>query len=237
LESELQRIARRLVECLDELPKVAGDLREQANWCREKAALVGQLARGDPKGSQIAALLDGAARRCEEAAETCLKAHQPGRDWAMEQVGDAGASAGAASAATAGLRAEHPDPTPAEVREPSGEELTDEQSDGASRVQRFFEIAHENLDDLTDAVSEYVETWEAILDPPQPSDAERRSQPGTHSETRQSHPVMSERSRDGSADVGDTIGAALSVALVVAELGRRLHDRQFQKKGQRDVGH
>jgi hypothetical protein len=155
----------------------------------------------------------------------------------MDKVGDAGASAGAASAKTAGLRAEHPDPTPAEVREPRGEELTKEQSGDASRVQRFFETAHENLDDLTDAVSEYVETWEAILDPPQPSHAESRSQPGMHSETRQSHPVISERSRDGSADVGDTVSAALSVALVVAELGRRLHDRQIQTKGQQSVGH
>jgi hypothetical protein len=213
LESELQRIARRLVECLDELPKVAGDLREQANWCREKAALVGQLARGDPKGSQIAALLDGAARRCEEAAETCLKAHQPGRDWAMDKVGDAGASAGAASAKTAGLRAEHPDPTPAEVREPSGEELTKERSERLSRAERMRREVHSIADDAIDVVEQAGQLTQGILAPQPPTYA--------HAEIR-SPPVTIERPREG-VDAGSAASATLVLAILISEVVRWLH--------------
>jgi hypothetical protein len=218
LESELQRIARRLVECLDELPKVAGDLREQANWCREKAALVGQLARGDPKGSQIAALLDGAARRCEEAAETCLKAHQPGRDWAMEQVGDAGASAGAASA-KGEQRLDRPNAESVDSDRPTGQQLAEGSTNVSSRLERARVVLHERADDVLDIADRWADTVDGVFGPPSPA----------YSETR-SAPVVTETPREG-VDPGHAASAVVVVAIVIGELIRWLRRALTRSEG------
>jgi hypothetical protein len=85
--SELQRVARGLVECLDEAPQAVAHLQRTAARCRENAGVVIDASHGQ---ATVAALqLDAAARACEEAAHYLAMAPVQARDWAERLVGGA----------------------------------------------------------------------------------------------------------------------------------------------------
>ncbi|MFF1821143.1 DddA-like double-stranded DNA deaminase toxin [Kribbella sp. NPDC058245] len=82
MPSDLQRVARGLVECLDEVPQVLHHLQRTAARCRESAALAAQ------GGATVAAhQLDAAARACEAAAHYLSMAPPKARAWADRLVG------------------------------------------------------------------------------------------------------------------------------------------------------
>ena len=66
MPSDLQRVARGLVECLDEVPQVVANLQRTAFRCRENAAMA--IAASHGQATVAAQQLDAAARSCEEAA-------------------------------------------------------------------------------------------------------------------------------------------------------------------------
>lgn len=66
MASDLQRVARGLVECLDEVPQVVSHLQRTADRCRENAALA--IAASQGRATVAAQQLDAAARACEAAA-------------------------------------------------------------------------------------------------------------------------------------------------------------------------
>ncbi|TDD59566.1 hypothetical protein E1263_14550 [Kribbella antibiotica] len=82
MPSELQRVARGLVECLDEVPQVLHHLQRTAVRCRENAATAAQ------GGATVAAhQLDAAARACDAAAHYLSMAPPKARAWADRLVG------------------------------------------------------------------------------------------------------------------------------------------------------
>ncbi|GAA0624237.1 hypothetical protein HPO96_33980 [Kribbella sandramycini] len=81
MPSELQRVARGLIDCLDEVPQVVDRLHRTAARCRENAALAAQ------GGATTAAhQLDAAARSCEAAAHYLSLAPPKARTWADHLV-------------------------------------------------------------------------------------------------------------------------------------------------------
>lgn len=82
MPSDLQRVARGLVDCLDEVPQVLNHLQRTAARCRENAAVAAQ------GGATVAAhQLDAAARACEAAAHYLSMAPPKARLWADRLVG------------------------------------------------------------------------------------------------------------------------------------------------------
>jgi hypothetical protein len=86
MPSDLQRVARGLVECLDEVPQVISHLQRTADRCRENAALA--IAASHGRATVAAQQLDAAARACEAAAHYLSMAPPKARAWAERLVGD-----------------------------------------------------------------------------------------------------------------------------------------------------
>ncbi|MEV6283414.1 hypothetical protein [Kribbella sp. NPDC051770] len=86
MPSDLQRVARGLVECLDEVPQVVQHLQRTADRCRENAALAIVASQG--RATVAAQQLDAAARACEAAAHYLSMAPPKARAWAERLVGD-----------------------------------------------------------------------------------------------------------------------------------------------------
>jgi hypothetical protein len=87
MPSDLQRAARGLVDCLDQIPRMVSYLQRLAIDCRQNAALVADVSSGNPTARQAAMQLDAAARACEEAAHFASIAPVKARDWAVAMVG------------------------------------------------------------------------------------------------------------------------------------------------------
>ncbi|WP_433005908.1 hypothetical protein [Kribbella sp. CA-294648] len=85
MPSDLQRVARGLVECLDEVPQVVAHLHRTAERCRENAALAISASRG--QATVAAQQLDAAARACEQAAHYLSMAPPKAKAWAERLVG------------------------------------------------------------------------------------------------------------------------------------------------------
>jgi hypothetical protein len=99
MPSDLQRVARGLVDCLDEVPEVVAHLHRTAARCRENAQVALMASHGQAK---VAALqLDAAARACEAAAQYLLMAPPKARAWADRLVGSAGPATNRPSADSA----------------------------------------------------------------------------------------------------------------------------------------
>ncbi|RZU22259.1 hypothetical protein EV645_0339 [Kribbella rubisoli] len=90
MPSELQRVARGLVDCFDEIPRVIDQLQRTAVRCRENAQLALSASRG--QATVAAQQLDAAARACEAAAHYLSMAPPKARGWAEGLVGAAGPS-------------------------------------------------------------------------------------------------------------------------------------------------
>lgn len=84
--SDLQRVARGLVDCLDEVPQVVQHLQRTADRCRENAATA--IAASHGRATVAAQQLDAAARACEAAAHYLSMAPPKARAWAERLVGD-----------------------------------------------------------------------------------------------------------------------------------------------------
>jgi len=85
MPSDLQRVARGLVECLDEVPQVVAHLQRTAERCRENAALA--MAASHGRATVAAQQLDAAARSCEQAAHYLSMAPPKAGAWAERLVG------------------------------------------------------------------------------------------------------------------------------------------------------
>lgn len=85
MPSDLQRVARGLVECLNEVPQVVAHLQRTAERCRESAALAIVASQG--RATVAAQQLDAAARACEEAAHYLSMAPPKAKAWAERLVG------------------------------------------------------------------------------------------------------------------------------------------------------
>ncbi len=85
MPSDLQRVARGLVECLNEVPQVVAHLQRTAERCRENAALAIVASQG--RATVAAQQLDAAARACEEAAHYLSMAPPKAKAWAERMVG------------------------------------------------------------------------------------------------------------------------------------------------------
>lgn len=85
MPSDLQRVARGLVECLDEVPQVVAHLQRTAERCRENAALA--MAASHGRATVAAQQLDAAARACEQAAHYLSMAPPKAKAWAERLVG------------------------------------------------------------------------------------------------------------------------------------------------------
>lgn len=90
MPSELQRVARGLVDCLDEVPAVVAHLQRTADRCRENAQIALQASHG--RATVAAQQLDAAARACEAAAHYLQLAPPKSRAWAERLVGSGGPS-------------------------------------------------------------------------------------------------------------------------------------------------
>jgi hypothetical protein len=90
MPSELQRVARGLVDCLDEVPAVVAHLQRTADRCRENAQIALQASHG--RATVAAQQLDAAARACEAAAHYLSMAPPKARAWAERLVGAGGPS-------------------------------------------------------------------------------------------------------------------------------------------------
>ncbi|WP_427891582.1 hypothetical protein ACQHIV_03510 [Kribbella sp. GL6] len=90
MPSELQRVARGLVDCFDEIPRVVDQLLRTAARCRENAQVALIASRG--QATVAAQQLDAAARACEAAAHYLSMAPPKARGWAEGLVGAAGPS-------------------------------------------------------------------------------------------------------------------------------------------------
>ncbi|GAA2809632.1 hypothetical protein [Kribbella solani] len=88
MPSELQRVARGLVDCFDEIPRVVEHLQRTAVRCRENAQLALSASQG--QATVAAQQLDAAARACEAAAHYLSMAPPKARGWAEGLVGAAG---------------------------------------------------------------------------------------------------------------------------------------------------
>ncbi|MFF0341851.1 hypothetical protein [Kribbella sp. NPDC004875] len=90
MPSELQRVARGLVDCFDEIPRVVEQLQRTAARCRENAQVALIASRG--QATVAAQQLDAAARACEAAAHFLSMTPPKARGWAEGLVGTAGPS-------------------------------------------------------------------------------------------------------------------------------------------------
>jgi hypothetical protein len=88
--SELQKVARGLVDCFDEIPRVVDQLLRTAARCRENAQVALIASRG--QATVAAQQLDAAARACEAAAHFLSMAPPKARGWAEGLIGTAGPS-------------------------------------------------------------------------------------------------------------------------------------------------
>ncbi len=86
MPSDLQRVARGLVDCLDEVPQVVLHLQRTADRCRENAAVA--IAASHGRATVAAQQLDAAARACEAAAHYLSMAPPKARAWAERLTGD-----------------------------------------------------------------------------------------------------------------------------------------------------
>jgi hypothetical protein len=86
MPSDLQRVARGLVDCLDEVPQVVQHLQRTADRCRENAQVALMASRGH--ATVAAQQLDAAARACEAAAHYLSMAPPKARAWAERLIGD-----------------------------------------------------------------------------------------------------------------------------------------------------
>ncbi|ADB33624.1 hypothetical protein Kfla_4606 [Kribbella flavida DSM 17836] len=86
MPSDLQRVARGLVECLDEVPQVVIHLQRTAERCRENAAVA--IAASHGQATVAAQQLDAAARACEAAAHYLAMAPPKAKAWAERLVGE-----------------------------------------------------------------------------------------------------------------------------------------------------
>jgi hypothetical protein len=90
MPSELQRVARGLVDCLDDVPAVVAHLRRTADRCRENAQIA--LIASHGQATVAAQQLDAAARACEAAAHYLSMSPPKARAWAERLVGARGPS-------------------------------------------------------------------------------------------------------------------------------------------------
>ncbi|TDW79366.1 hypothetical protein [Kribbella sp. VKM Ac-2566] len=90
MPSELQRVARGLVDCFDEIPRVVDQLVRTAARCRENAQVALIASRG--QATVAAQQLDAAARACEAAAHYLSMAPPKARGWAEGLIGTPGPS-------------------------------------------------------------------------------------------------------------------------------------------------
>ncbi|NUR96993.1 MAG: hypothetical protein HOV67_17270, partial [Kribbellaceae bacterium] len=90
MPSELQRVARGLVDCFDEIPRVVEQLVRTAARCRENAQVALIASRG--QATVAAQQLDAAARACEAAAHYLQLAPPKARAWAEGLIGTPGPS-------------------------------------------------------------------------------------------------------------------------------------------------
>ena len=86
MPSDLQRVARGLVDCLDEVPQVVQHLQRTADRCRENAQVALMASHG--RATVAAQQLDAAARACEAAAHYLSMAPPKARAWAERLIGD-----------------------------------------------------------------------------------------------------------------------------------------------------
>ncbi|MFG1819454.1 hypothetical protein ACGFIF_37230 [Kribbella sp. NPDC049174] len=86
MPSDLQRVARGLVESLDEVPQVVQHLQRTADRCRENAQVALMASHG--RATVAAQQLDAAARACEAAAHYLSMAPPKARAWAERLIGD-----------------------------------------------------------------------------------------------------------------------------------------------------
>ncbi|TCO32822.1 hypothetical protein EV652_104428 [Kribbella steppae] len=86
MSSDLQRVARGLVDCLDEVPQVVQHLQRTADRCRENAQVALMASQG--RATVAAQQLDAAARACEAAAHYLSMAPPKARAWAERLIGD-----------------------------------------------------------------------------------------------------------------------------------------------------
>ncbi|MGW7680692.1 hypothetical protein ACWGID_08145 [Kribbella sp. NPDC054772] len=90
MPSELQRVARGLVDCFDEIPRVVEQLQRTAARCRENAQVALIASRG--QATVAAQQLDAAARACETAAHFLSMTPPKARGWAEGLLGTSGPS-------------------------------------------------------------------------------------------------------------------------------------------------
>jgi hypothetical protein len=86
MPSDLQRVARGLVDCLDEVPQVILHLQRTADRCRENAQVALTASHG--RATVAAQQLDAAARACEAAAHYLSMAPPKARGWVERLTGD-----------------------------------------------------------------------------------------------------------------------------------------------------
>jgi hypothetical protein len=86
MPSDLQRVARGLVDCLDEVPQVVQHLQRTADRCRENAQVALMASHG--RATVAAQQLDAAARACEAAAHYLSMAPPKARAWTERLIGD-----------------------------------------------------------------------------------------------------------------------------------------------------
>lgn len=86
MPSELQRVAGELLACIDRIPDVTAHLQRMARTCREQAAFLAGFRSSNPRVAQAAALLNDAARACEEAAEFAGRVPLRARGWVEQMV-------------------------------------------------------------------------------------------------------------------------------------------------------
>jgi hypothetical protein len=86
MPSDLQRVARGLVDCLDEVPQVIQHLQRTADRCRENAQVALMASQGH--ATVAAQQLDAAARACEAAAHYLSMAPPKARAWTERLIGD-----------------------------------------------------------------------------------------------------------------------------------------------------
>jgi len=91
MPSDLQRVARGLVDCLDEVPQVVQHLQRTADRCRENAQVALMASQG--RATVAAQQLDAAARACEAAAHYLSMAPPKTRAWAERLIGDGSTTA------------------------------------------------------------------------------------------------------------------------------------------------
>ncbi|MDX2973928.1 hypothetical protein [Kribbella solani] len=99
MPSELQRVARGLVDCFDEIPRVVEHLQRTAVRCRENAQFALSASQG--QATVAAQQLDAAARACEAAAHYLSMAPPKARGWAEGLVGTTGPATNRPSANSA----------------------------------------------------------------------------------------------------------------------------------------